>query len=338
MEGDAFPLYPGRGMAKPIAPDRAHGKRQDMAQIAPHELGAGKRLHAPGIAMGAVLPGKRDAPLVDAQDTGIADGGAANISAEILDGALAIAEALEMHAPVLLPNGGINGAQAGVFGKRDELLELLGEEMPEGASQHGLGHKEAGTLDGDNTPLLTQARARHDAMEMGMEEQSLVPRVQDHGEAALVSPEPARVGKCPGKSPACRRKEEIIELPGSLGEEERSQFLGQREGDHEVGGSDTLTKFSFHPESGGLFAALGAGAVIAGMVNKLAGPAWDAGMEMPTHGRCAAMGERPEGATPRSSLHGMIPQKVRQKAAQRPDHGGLCQAERRIFPTGAGRG
>ena len=109
MEGDAFALFLGGGMAKPIAPDRAHGKRQDMAQIALHELGPGKRLHAPGIAVGAVFPGKGDARFGDGQDTGIADGGAANISTEILDGPLAIAKALEMHTPVLHPNGGING-------------------------------------------------------------------------------------------------------------------------------------------------------------------------------------------------------------------------------------
>ena len=104
MEGDAFALFPGRGMAKSIAPDRAHGKRQDMTQIAAHELHPGNRLHTPGIAMGAVLPGKRDAPLGDGEDTGITDGGTANIGTEILDGPLAIAEALEMHPPVLLPN------------------------------------------------------------------------------------------------------------------------------------------------------------------------------------------------------------------------------------------
>ena len=338
MEGDAFALFLGGGMAKPITPYSPHGEGQDMAEIALDELDAGKGFHASGIAVGAVFPGKGDARLVDGQDAGVADGAAANIGTEILDGAFAVAEALDMDSPVFFPNGGINSTHAGMFRQSAQVVEFLMEELPEGVSQHGLRDKEAWTFDAHYAASQIDPRTRHDAVDVGMEEQTLVPRVQDHGGAVFMSPEPAWVGKCLGESTGCRRKKELIDLSGSRGKEESPEFFGHREGDHEVGGSDPLAQFAFHPLRGGLFAALRAGAMVAGMIGELTGPAFGAGMDMPAHGRCAAMGERPDGATPRPSLHGMIPQEIGQKAAQRPDHGGGCQVARTFAsPTGANR-
>jgi len=297
-----------------------------MAQVAADELDAVNAFHTPYITVGAVFPGKRDRALVEGEDTGVADGSAADIGAEILDSPFTVSKALEMHAPVFLPNRGINGWQVGVFLKSDELAKFLMEEMTEGASQHWLWHQEAGTLDAHNVALRIDARSWHDAVDMRMEEQTLVPGVQDHGEPALVGPEPAWVGKAFRESPGCRRKEELVEISGSRAKEEWAELFGQREGDHEVGSADAFAEFPFHPLSGGLFAALGAGPMIAGMIGELSAPAFGAGMEMPAHGRGAATGKRPDGTTPRSSLLRMIPQVVRQKAAQRPDHGGTCQA------------
>ena len=334
MEGDAFTFILCGGMAKPVAPDRAHGERQNMAQVAADELDAGNAFHTPYITVGAVFPGKRDRALVEGEDTGVADGSAADIGAEILDSPFTVAKALEMHAPVFLPNRGINGWQVGVFLKSDELAKFLMEEMTEGASQHWLWHQEAGTLDAHNVALRIDARSWHDAVDMRMEEQTLVPGVQDHGEPALVGPEPAWVGKAFRESPGCRRKEELIELSGSRAKEEWAELFGQREGDHEVGSADAFAEFPFHPLSGGLFAALGAGPMVAGMIGELSAPTFGAGMEMPSHDRHTTMGKRPDGTPPRSSLLRMIPQVVRQKAAQRPDHGGTCQAARELSLPG----
>ena len=63
-----------------MAADGAHAPRQDMTQIASHELHAGHGLGAPGAALGAVFPGKGDALLVDGQDSRVADGGAADVA------------------------------------------------------------------------------------------------------------------------------------------------------------------------------------------------------------------------------------------------------------------
>jgi hypothetical protein len=45
---------------------------------------------------------------IDPDDPRVADRAAADVSAQILDGAGAIAEGLEMHAPVLVPHARIN--------------------------------------------------------------------------------------------------------------------------------------------------------------------------------------------------------------------------------------
>lgn len=109
-------------MAKPVAAYRPHGRGQDMAQVAFHKLDAGHCFHALGIAVSAVFPGKGDARLVDSQDAGVSNGGPADVGAEILDGPPAVAEALEMNAPVFLPNAGINNRQAGVFREPEQLV------------------------------------------------------------------------------------------------------------------------------------------------------------------------------------------------------------------------
>ena len=66
------------------------------------------------------------------------------------------------------------------------------------------------------------------------------------------------------------------------------------------------------------------GMTLSSIVGEVALPALGAGMDMPAHGRRAAMSKRPDGATPRPVPHGMFAQEVGQKAAQRPDDGGGC--------------
>lgn len=90
MERDAFALFLGGGMAKPVATDCAHGRGQDMAQVASDELDARKGFGAAGIAAGPVFPRERDGGRVDGEDAGVADGGAADVGSEILDGAFAV--------------------------------------------------------------------------------------------------------------------------------------------------------------------------------------------------------------------------------------------------------
>ena len=66
--------------------------------------------------MGAVFPAEGDTITFDANDAGVANGGAADIGAEILNGAFAAAKGLQMHAPVFFPHAVMDGRQPGLCG------------------------------------------------------------------------------------------------------------------------------------------------------------------------------------------------------------------------------
>jgi hypothetical protein len=105
MEGDALAVGFCSGMAEPIATDGAHSKGQDVPQVAGGEFDARKGLGASGIAPGAVFPGERDSAVADSKHAGVEDGGAANVSAKVLNDAFAIAERLDRfgHCPASQP-------------------------------------------------------------------------------------------------------------------------------------------------------------------------------------------------------------------------------------------
>ena len=278
MKGDALAHGLGGGMAKPVSADRPHGQWQDMAEVAGDELDAGHFFHPPGVAVSPVFPREGDARFVDGKDAGVGDGGAADIGAEILDGPPAVTEGLEMHAPVFFPNAGIDGGQR-LIGRKElaKRKELACEELPERASQHGLRHEEPGALDANHAARDIDARPRHDAVEMRMEEQAPVPSVKDHREPSALGAEPARVGKRGGKRLGRRREKHLMDLPGSLREEEGAQLFGHGERDHEVGSPDAFGQFAPDPPGGGLPAALRTGAVVAGMEGEAARSALLAG-------------------------------------------------------------
>ena len=209
VEGDALAFDFGRGMAEAVVAHRPHAARQDVAQVAFDELRAFDGLDALGIAVGAVLPAEADMGVGDRNDARVADGGAADIAAEIFDDVFAAAEGLEMHAPVLLPDGGIDGGQRMLFG---EVGEAIAEAGAEDAAQCGLGHEEVGILHGDHAARRIDARAGHDAVDVRVEMQPLVPGVEDHGEAAGFRAEPFGIGERVGKRGGCGGEEELIDL------------------------------------------------------------------------------------------------------------------------------
>ncbi len=92
VEGEAFALEFGGGMAVAVAADGAQADGQDMAQVAGNKLNAGKGFGSLGVSMGAVFPRKGDRRFADSQNARVGDACAANIPAQILDDALAVAE------------------------------------------------------------------------------------------------------------------------------------------------------------------------------------------------------------------------------------------------------
>src|SRR5690606_18041832 len=114
-------------------------------------------------------------------------------------------------------------------------------------------------------------------------------------------------------------EEQVEGLLCHLSKEEPAQLLRQGEGDEEVGGRQTPVELSRHPLRGGSAAALGAGAVVAAVVDEAARGALRADMQVPSPGRGAAMGDGPDGASPRL-VAGREPRgTLRQETAQGVD-------------------
>ena len=113
----------------------------------------------------------------DREDARVADGGAADVGSEVFDDVLATPEWLHVHAPVFLPDGGIDGRQGGVF--LGESGVGIAETGAKDAAQCGLGNEEIGVFHGDHATRRIDARAGHDAVEVRVEVQLLVPSVDN---------------------------------------------------------------------------------------------------------------------------------------------------------------
>ena len=97
-----------------------------------------------------------------------------------------------MHAPFLAPDPVINWWQCYLFAQgRDFIAETGSEDLHQGVLQHQVFR----AFDGDHISHGIDARSRHDAVDVRMEKEPLVPRVQDHGEAAGFRAEPFGIGK-----------------------------------------------------------------------------------------------------------------------------------------------
>ena len=219
VEGDALAFDLGGGMAKPEIPHRTQSAWQDMAQISSNKFRAFDRIDVLRVAVGTVFPPETDVGIGDGYDAGVANGGAADISSEIFDDVFTTAEWLEVHTPVLVPDGGIDGGQRVLFGKGEEAISEAGAKH---TSQGGLGHEEFGVFYSDHSGLCIDAGTGDDAVDVRVEMESLIPRVEDHGEAAGLGSEPFGIGECVGQCGGGGGEEELIDVLGLGGEEQGS--------------------------------------------------------------------------------------------------------------------
>jgi len=229
----------------------------------------------------------------DGKNAGVANGGAADVGAQIFDGVLSVAKRQELEAPVPVPDLWINRRQITLLG---QLTESLLKVFTEGGLRHGFGRQEGGGFDGDHAVVPVDARAGNDGMKVGVEEESLVPGVQDQGEAGGARSQ--GTGMSQGHSECvCRGLEEhTVDLLRKGSEEEWTQLGRERERHHEIGGTDAAGQLLPDPFCGGLFATLGTAAMVARMEPELARATRFTGMQVSTHRRRATVGDRPGGA------------------------------------------
>jgi len=335
VKGDALKFFLCGRMHETMIPDRPQPARQHMPEIAGDEFSTAEGFHPLDIAVGAVLVKEGDVGVGHREDARIGDRGAADISAEIFDNVFPAAERFEIDAPVFLPDGRVDGGEFD-FGGLPHFGDAVAQARPKHGAQGGLGDQEVRVFDGDDPPGGIESRAGHDAVDVRMELQPLVPGVQHHHKPAGGGTERLRIGQKVGQRGGGGVEKALIDLLGRRGEEQRAEFGRQGEVDHEVGRADALAELAFDPGGGGAFAALRAGPVVAGMEMKFALPARATGMQMPAHFRSAAMGDGPDGAA-LCVAHGALEltQMGGQEASQRVDHGGGHGARELAWKSGA---
>ena len=105
-----------------------------------------------------------------------------DISSEVLEGARAGAGRLDMHAPILAPDGGI-GLPAVDVHPTAQVLSEGGLEMIQ-------IDQEVRLFDAHGLAESIETGTRNQAMDVGMKFHALVPGVQERGEPVDVSAQP----------------------------------------------------------------------------------------------------------------------------------------------------
>jgi len=108
MKLNAHPLGFGAGMTEAVITNGAQSSRQDVPQIALDKLDArnGRCFYA--VVIGAIFPPEGDGVIVDSNNSGIVNGRASDVSAEVLECGGSGASRLNVHSPIFRPDGGID--------------------------------------------------------------------------------------------------------------------------------------------------------------------------------------------------------------------------------------
>ena len=290
-----------------------------MAQVTPDEFHAGQGEFFGLVVIRTVFPAEGDGVRIDLEHTGIGEGGAGDIGAEVLEGAGAGAAGLDMYSPVFAPDRGID--------RPIVCFEQPIEMLPEGGPEMGQVQEELLLFDAHELASRIEPGAGHQAVKVGVELQFLGPGMEDGDEAIHVRPQGFVGGELFAQGTGDSREEQVVGLLGARAEETGAQFSRKREGDQEVGSVNEPGQFTLDPAVGGVGAALRAGFVVAGVVGQVAVAAGFAGKDPPAQCRGAAVSDRPDGAmlVRRERRSGL--EQLGNKTAQRPQHGGRSAHE-----------
>src|SRR5580700_823450 len=183
--------------------DEAAGEK--MQQEAAHELLGGQDHESLPVAVSGVTPSEGDVAVFKCNESRVGDGDAMGVRVEIAERVFRSAErAFGVYDPVVTIEGSQPCPEGARFGQMREAaveLEIAGMKhrpepgdklAAEDATKHADGEKEAAGRTDPSVMIGSQSAGGHDAMYMGVQQQSLIPTVQDAEEADLGS-EMARI-------------------------------------------------------------------------------------------------------------------------------------------------
>jgi len=232
-----------------------HFGRQDVTQETPDELDPVESEEFFATAAGPVFPSEGDMGVVDFDDSTVSDGGSSDVSAEVFYGGGPGANGLDVDAPVFEPNCLIDLPLA--------LVEVPAHGLFKCGSQHRQMKQEVFIFDAANLSVLVQSRAGDDKMEVGMEEELLVPGVKHGGKAADSGLEAFLRGELVGQGAGGGGEEQVEAFPRQGAKKQIAQLTWQGEGDHKVRSGGEFFQLALDPGLRGSASALRTGFVVA---------------------------------------------------------------------------
>jgi hypothetical protein len=128
-----------RRMQKTVVAHGMHFWRQNMAEIALNKLDSFEVHNFLTSSIVSIFPPESDVSVIDFDYSGISYRCSGNVSAEVFDGACAVAAGLDVYTPVFSPDSRVHLPLA--------LLKFVIEGLFKGGLQHGKMDKKVGVFD-----------------------------------------------------------------------------------------------------------------------------------------------------------------------------------------------
>ena len=256
----ASPLDLGGGAQEAEVADALQAPGQDVLEEAVQEAFGGELDGAPAPIL-TVLVGEGDRLAIVGEDALGAKGGAIDVSGEVLQGRLTGADGLNVGHP----SPGPGGARDLDVELRVLLLQGLPEPGAKAQRQHGLGEEVALAFGADPAQAVGgEAAAGHYAMDVGMITQVARPGLEQGQEADLGSEIFVVASDIPQGAGAFLQEQRIKVL--LVGPDHLPELGRDGEGDQVIGHGQQFASLAVEPLGGIGVAALGTGAVIAGVI------------------------------------------------------------------------
>lgn len=246
--------------------------------------------HGVSSAVFAVAIGEGDVVAVIGQDAFGAKGGAINIGGEVFEGGFAAAHGLNIGHPIHRPN--TFGDLAEEFGMI--LLQGLFEASAKTESQNSLGQKMVGVFRTDPTQTIGgKTTGGDDTVDVRMETEVAGPGLK-HREQAQFCAQIFMFATDIQKSRGTMADQEWVESL-LVGTDQGAQLCGDGESDQVVWDRQKAAALAGEPFGGIGMSALGAGAMVAGVISKVL-PSALAPIELTSEGGSAAAENGSDGA------------------------------------------
>jgi len=276
---------------EPVVANADKPARQDVQQEAPSKLGQ-RELLMPDTAPAVVLEPKAHPLVVERDEPMVGDGDAVGVAGQVgEDGVGPVEGRFGEDDPGLLETAGneVLEGRVGHLAKQAltmgiaEPVEVAG---PEETAEDADGKKEPPGTGHPGAPVGSEAPSRHDAVQVGMMDESLPPGVE-HGEEPDAGPEEAGIGGHIEQGGGGGPEEQIVE-DARMGKGEGPELVGQREDHVAVGHGEHIGLALLEPVRLGAALTLGTVPVAARVVGDLAVAAVGAGIDVAAERRGAA--------------------------------------------------